>query len=122
MSDSYADSVVTGAEQDSGGLVGKAQGATITRSYAVGVVADTGTHVGGLVGRIEDMPAYVTTVVNSFYDTATTGQTASAGGTGKTTSEMQQQATFTGWDFSSIWAINPAINGGYPYLRAIALQ
>ena len=34
---------------------------------------------------------------------------------GKTTAEMQQQATFTDWDFINIWAIGE--NQTYPYLR-----
>ena len=34
----------------------------------------------------------------------------------KTTSEMKQQSTYVGFDFDSIWAINPLINDGYPYL------
>ena len=40
-------------------------------------------------------------VANSFWDIMTSGQTISAGGTGKTTAEMQMARTFlnTGWDF-----------------------
>ena len=34
----------------------------------------------------------------------------------KTTSEMKQQSTYVSFDFDSIWAINPSINDGYPYL------
>jgi hypothetical protein len=29
---------------------------------------------------------------------------------------MKTQESFSGWNFSSIWAINPNINDGYPYL------
>ena len=38
---------------------------------------------------------------HSFWDTQTSGQAASAGGTGKTTAEMQMASTFleAGWDF-----------------------
>ena len=41
------------------------------------------------------------TVVASFWDTQTSGQATSAGGTGKTTAEMQTAKTFldAGWDF-----------------------
>jgi uncharacterized repeat protein (TIGR02543 family) len=28
---------------------------------------------------------------------------------------MQQQATFVGWNFESVWGISPAVNGGYPF-------
>ena len=53
-------------------------------------------------------------VFDSFWDTETSGQAVSAGGTGKTTAEMQQQGTFDPpWDFTNIWDIA----GGYPFLR-----
>ena len=35
----------------------------------------------------------------------------------RTTAQLQQQSTFTSWDFSSIWAINEG--SSYPYLRSI---
>ncbi|MCH9023002.1 MAG: hypothetical protein IID32_09585 [Planctomycetes bacterium] len=56
---------------------------------------------------------------NSFWDTQTTGQGSSAGGTGKTTAEMKMIATFAGvgWDFVTVWAIgDQQSNQGYPYL------
>jgi hypothetical protein len=31
---------------------------------------------------------------------------------------MKTQSTFSGWNFSTIWAINEGINNGYPYLQA----
>ncbi|MCP4260671.1 MAG: hypothetical protein GY774_24570, partial [Planctomycetes bacterium] len=41
------------------------------------------------------------TTENSFWDTQTSGQVTSNGGTGKTASEMQTASTFleAGWDF-----------------------
>ncbi len=30
---------------------------------------------------------------------------------------MKQQATFVDWDFTDVWAIDPTINYGYPYLQ-----
>ena len=52
--------------------------------------------VGGLVG---DNNGGVVTAC--FWDTQTSGQTRSAGGTGKTTADMQTAKTFldAGWDF-----------------------
>ncbi len=40
-------------------------------------------------------------MTDCFWDTQTSGQAASAGGTGKTTAEMQTENTFTDadWDF-----------------------
>jgi hypothetical protein len=60
---------------------------------------------------------YFSTVTASFWDIDTSGQATSAGGTGKTTAQMQTQSTFTdyGWDFVEIWNIGE--NQTYPYLR-----
>ena len=35
---------------------------------------------------------------------------------GKTLAQMQQQNTFTGWDFGTVWYIDPDKNEGLPYL------
>jgi hypothetical protein len=45
--------------------------------------------------------SYGTVVTTCFWDTQTSGQASSAGGTGKTTAEMQTASTFldAGWDF-----------------------
>ncbi|MBJ6364008.1 S-layer homology domain-containing protein [Paenibacillus sp. GCM10012307] len=117
ISNSYALGKVSGAEA-TGGLVGWNVNGPISNSYAAGQVSGTG-EVGGLVGRI-----YSDTTVNSFFDHTTTGQSVSKGGTGKSTSEMQQIATYIAdsanqWDFTNRWAIAPEHNGGYPYLREI---
>jgi hypothetical protein len=80
-----------------GGLVGYNYYSAVTQCYSTGTVADTqyGSD-GGLVGYNRDG-----TVTASFWDTGTSGQPASSGGTGKTTSEMQKASTFleAGWDF-----------------------
>jgi len=85
-----------------GGLVGYNPGGTITNSYATGSV--TGGNlviilVGGLVGQSSGP------ITNSYWNTETSGQSTSAGGTGKTTVEMMQQSTYETWDFVNIWAI-----------------
>lgn len=35
---------------------------------------------------------------------------------GLTDAQMKTQESFSGWNFSTIWAIDPVKNGGYPYL------
>jgi hypothetical protein len=44
------------------------------------------------------------TVSNSFWDTQTSGQAISDGGTGRTTAEMQDVATFSGagWNITTV--------------------
>ena len=83
----------------------------ITNCYSRGRVKGT-SGVGGLVGY-----NYGGTISNSFWDIETSGQTTSAGGTGKTTAEMQMASTFTdaGWDFNTpVWIIEEGVD--YPRL------
>jgi hypothetical protein len=63
---------------------------------------------------------YSNAVSGCFWDTQTTGQTPSDGGTGKSTAEMKRQSTFTaaGWDFAKVWGIGEYQS--YPYLRAFS--
>jgi len=79
------------------------------------------SHVGGLAG---DNPGNVS---NSFWDTETSGRATSAGGTGKTTAQMKDIATFSGagWNIVAVSGPserNPAytwniVNGlTYPFL------
>ncbi|MCX6251533.1 MAG: right-handed parallel beta-helix repeat-containing protein, partial [Bacteroidetes bacterium] len=113
ISNSYARGAVSGDQP--GGLVGQNGspiiGGTIINSYATGLVS--GAYSGGLAGQYESNG----TVTNSYWDTETTGQPTSAGGTGESTAGMKLQLTFTGWDFTApVWIMNSGINNGYPYL------
>lgn len=94
-----------------GGLTGIHRYGTITTSYSTGVVSGNG-NVGGLVGLMYDGG----TAINSYWDTETSGQATSAGGTGKTTAEMLQQANFISWDFTNTWRIYPGHT--YPLLKS----
>ena len=71
---------------------------------------------GGLAG------SNYTSTTSSYWDTQTSGWATSSGGAGvvgKTTAQMKTQSTYSGWDFSTIWAIDGSsvINDGYPYLQ-----
>jgi len=59
--------------------------------------------VGGLVGR-NLAPEYEGTVSDSFWDTQSSGQSTSDGGTSKTTAEMKDISTFSGaaWDITAV--------------------
>jgi len=96
---SYSEAIVTAASSYAiaGGLVGdNQQWGLIFKCYSIGCVSGGGK-VGGLVGY----NGGVGLIAASFWDVQTSGQTTSAGGTGKTTAEMQTESTFTdaGWDF-----------------------
>lgn len=101
-----------------GGLIGHgiSSSAIIQKSYSTGLVTvtpDPNLYNGGLVGSHADSSK----VTDSYYDTITSGQTISAGGTGKTTTEMKTQSTFTNWDFTNVWAID----GDYPFLQVFGV-
>jgi hypothetical protein len=105
-----------------GGLIGSSYEHSLFCSYSTGLVNGT-EDTGGLIGYLYNS-SYTTTAC--FWDTETSNQSTSSGGTGKTTSEMQDYYTFfdAGWDFldettngsSDIWGINPSENDGYPFL------
>jgi len=115
-----------------GGLVGSngdlIYDGTVSNCYSTGGVTGD-EYVGGLVGKNEGSAPGVNfrgTVRKSFWDMQTSGQATSDGGTGKTTAEMKNSATFSdaGWDIVAvglnatdstyIWNI---VNGvTYPFL------
>jgi len=102
MSNSYSTGSVTGT-WGVGGLVGANWDGIVNKSYSTGIVTGN-EHVGGLVG--EDMG--VGHISNSFWDTETSGQATSDGGTGKNTTEMQDISTFSG----AAWNIRPVSGPG----------
>ena len=94
-------------------------GFTLSNCYAANILTITGVDPsGGLFGQSTYVNTGEVTITNSFWDRAVTGTTeAYIGGIGKTTVEMQTQGTFTGWDFTNTWNIDPLINNGYPFFQ-----
>ena len=91
-----------------GGLVGQiASGSDVTASYATGAVTGAGTK-GGLVGSSAG------TVTDSHWDTSTSGQTTSAGGSGvvgKTTSDLLSPTTYGATANDTYYNWNANIDG-----------
>jgi len=111
----YARGSVTGASHI-GGLIGGNEfvaGRFIKNCYSTGLVT-TGGVQGGLIG--DDMGT-AAVILDCFWDTQTSSQATSYGGAGRTTGEMMQQATFTNWNFTTIWGI--VENLEYPVLRVL---
>ena len=112
ISDCYSMVDVEGFNNPSG-FAGIGSG-TISNCYASG-------NVSAISGSSSPDPKGFTgmtmgaTINDCYWDTVTSGQATSEGGTGKTTAQMSQQSTFTGWDFGSIWAIDEG--SSYPYLQ-----
>jgi len=99
VSNSYSTGSVTGLRV--GGLVGWNYAGTVSNSYSTGIVTGEG-EVGGLIGLNNVI------VSNSFWDVETSGQSTSAGGTGKTTAEMNNIATFSaaGWNIVAVGSLS----------------
>ena len=95
VSNSYTSGTVNGSDFV-GGLAGRNEGA-VSKCYSTGNVTGD-EHIGGLVGQ-----NLYGVVSNSFWDTQTSGQANSDGGTGKTTVEMMDITSFTGagWDITA---------------------
>jgi hypothetical protein len=91
ISDCYATGVVIG-HSCVGGLVGSDYKGSIAYCYSTGLVIGEEGMTGGLVACGPDNP-----ITASFWDTLTSGQAFSDGGTGKTTAEMQTAGTFAAW-------------------------
>jgi len=133
-----------------GGLVGyNAAGATITDTYATGQV-EAGTYIGGLIGDnggsvltswasgpvaagdtsggIAGADKAGGVLTNLYWDVGTTGLAAAIGKVNLGTStnvtavgnNPDAQATYTGFNFSSVWTINPGTSR--PYLRNVSPQ
>jgi len=124
---SYASVINLTGAAGTGGLVGSITSGTVTTSYAsvTGTIAGA-AGTGGLIGATSAAVNY------SFFDTTAipTSVGTMTGGGGMSTANMKVQNNFTSstsangyvnpnWDFSTIWGINPAINGGNPYLLSI---
>jgi len=100
VSNSHSTGSVTGGRWV-GGLVGVNYYGSVTHSYSTGRVTGS-SQIGGLVGYNTD------TVSKSFWDTQTSGQATSDGGTGKITAQMQDIATFSGATWDIIAVANPS--------------
>ena len=59
-------------------------------------------------------------ITNTYFDSTLSPNFSSDAGRadlGRTSAQLKTQSTFDGWDFAAVWAIDPVVNGGYPYLR-----
>lgn len=118
VADSYFGGVVIGDAQQLGGLSGGMTVSSIERSYSSGLVAEATAFDGALVGYIFGNSSFDA----SYWNTETSGQLTPcspyfdcSGTQGLSDNQMQEQASFEGWDFERVWQID----SGYPSLRPI---
>ena len=85
----------SGATLTAGGLVGDLDGGTVEYSFATGTASTSGgtsptANTGGLAGSSTNTP----TVTASYWDTTTSGITATGSGTSKTTPQLQTPTVY----------------------------
>jgi filamentous hemagglutinin family protein len=142
LSNAYATGSVTGLDhypstgptyanfQYVGGLIGSLDSGRVANTYAVGRVIGNNQAGAGPNGgdRTGGLAAYASpsssSISGSYFDTQTTGQVVSSGGTGLTTVQLQNLNSgiggvvpYAGWDFSAIWSLPSG--GYYPQLFAL---
>ncbi len=125
---SYSTASVSSAGQ-AGGLVGSNFGGTVIASYSTGSVTSEIGDAGGLVRNSFVRPD---SVRYSYWDTETSGLSESVGGEGKTTSELQSPAGYSGiyerWDVDldgdgagdDLWDFGTASQ--YPVLKRVGIR
>lgn len=139
ITDCYADGTVVvrntsggGSKPGVGGLIGEftfisgggSSYLNITNCYSTASVSSPSTsQIGGLIGVVETNVTNTTT--SSYWDTQVSGQATSASGTGKTTAELKQQATYNTWNISpasthtsQVWYINENLDTARLYYEA----
>jgi len=128
ISDVYTNTTVSNAvnTEPAAGLVGQYDGSTINRAYVAGAVHPNaitpGFPVPATVNRRAIGQQSGGTCNTCYFDVTLNSDVNPGQGTAKTTTEMQQQATFTSWDFqcesangtADIWGIDEG--NDYPRL------
>ncbi len=123
--DSYSTGDVYGGKR-TGGIAGCSIRGAVIRCYATGQIrtgfqsppftSDTDPFIGGIVGRIDgQLPPGLGGFQGSgaiqmcYWDTSTSGNSTSGGGTGVqglTTAQLQTQSTYANWNFDGVWLIS----------------
>jgi hypothetical protein len=118
ISDCYATGDVTGIENTGSFIGNNNTPGTINNCYSRGdVIRSSGiaTTFGGFAGKNTG------TITGAYYcGNLSTGLSDNAFGARRTADQMKlidtSVLTYDGWDFGSIWAIDPSKNQNFPYL------
>ena len=98
---------------------------SVSNCYSVGSVSESVSITsGGKVGAVNDTDDAVAggiaatstgAVSGCYYLSGSVSGTASSLGTSRTSSQLQSQSTFIGWDFTEVWIMD-----GFPQLQSLA--
>ncbi len=119
ISNCYSLSKIAGGSK-TGGLIGQANVydgrgyIQVEYSYAKGVITK-GSSAGGLIGTLNNQEKIP--VRYCYYNTINTGNKI---GFGMSLLNFTKQESFYDWNFDTVWAMDPDINNGYPYIKLIS--
>lgn len=122
----FSSMVLTGKSKIGGIVYGAENSAVVENCYYTGSITSTEGKASGLIAGGSNL-----TITNCYWsnecEMTVDGLPASKRGvstdvsedptTGLTLTEMRTKASYAGWDFDTIWAIDTNKNGGLPYLR-----
>ncbi|ATW28166.1 beta strand repeat-containing protein [Candidatus Formimonas warabiya] len=117
ISNCYATGNISNTGTGTGGLVGgNDTGSTISNCYATGTVSSTGQGSGALVGGNSGIIGSSSALTGGpslvgYSDGTVTGSSL------KSSANLRKQATFSGWNFNTVWGIME--DRGYPYLAGV---
>ena len=94
-----------------GGFCGYNYNSFLHNCYSTGTVQ--GSNRGGFCGMNNSV------ITGCYWDIETSGMSTSAGGIGRTTSQMMAQENYENWDFVDFWSIETDNNDGYPFIADI---
>jgi len=93
----------------SGGIIGLLENSSIKNTYNIGIT--TGSGMGALVGRVVASNSGA-----SYWDITSTNISSSAIGEPRTTVQMMDPNSFSGWAFGEVWQVATGDSISYPYL------
>ncbi len=94
-----------------GGFLGQGFDSMIEACYSTGMVNNPTVAGGGFIAENNNL-----TIINSYWDTDTSGMMTSAGGIGRTTADMMLRSSYNNWfDADPIWFMFSDKNNGYPF-------
>lgn len=103
-----------GGSSRGGGLIGESFDVSILRCYVNGPIQTTFS-----AGPFVSASAPPLTLTSVYWNTNTVSPLAVLDAYGRSPEALRDPATYVGWDFTSVWAIDPQRNSGFPYLRAL---
>lgn len=113
LADSFFSGSIEGSSRG-GGMIGEAFDVSILRCLVDGPIQTVFT-----ANPFVSVSAPTLTLTSAYWNTNTVNPLAIPDANGRSTEALQDPVTYVGWNFTSVWAIDPQRNNGFPYLRGL---